>query len=121
MQKRIVIIDDDSVILDIASEFLETAGFKVETSTCGLSSNGLIFTSPPPDLILVDVMMPMMTGDKKLKSLKRNRLSRGVPVLLLSAKKEQELKLLATECGADGYLTKPFTAASLVNIVKKYI
>lgn len=121
MQKRIVIIDDDSVILDIASEFLSSAGFRVETSECGLDSNSLIYTNPPPDLILVDVMMPLMSGDKKLKSLKSNRLSRNIPIVLLSAKPEQELKTLAADCGADGYLTKPFSATSLIGMVRSFV
>jgi len=121
MKKRIVLIDDDRLILDIASEFLSRAGFQVDSTGCGLSSNGLIYTTPPPDLILVDVMMPLMSGDKKLKSLKTNKLSRNIPVVLMSAKPEEELKALAKDCGADGYLTKPFSDSSLVSMVRKFI
>jgi CheY-like chemotaxis protein len=121
MQKKIVIIDDDQVILEIASEFLKNAGFQVETTDCGLNSNSLIYTNPPPDLILVDVMMPLMSGDKKLKSIKSNRLSRDIPIVLISAKPEEELRNLATACGADGFLTKPFSEPSLIKTVKTYI
>ncbi len=121
MKKRIVIIDDDRLILTIASDFLSHAGFLVETSACGLKSNDLIYTNPPPDLILIDVMMPLMSGDQKLRSLKANRKSRDIPIVLMSGKSVDELENLADNCGADGYLTKPFTALSLVNTARKYL
>ncbi len=121
MKKRVVIIDDDEVILAVASEYLSNANFEVETTVCSLNSNSLIYKNPPPALILVDVMMPLMNGDKKLKLLKGSRTTRDIPILLMSAKSESELKKLAEDCGADGYLTKPFTAASLLGAVNKAI
>ena len=121
MEKRIIIIDDDSMILDIASAFLTKANFQVDTTSCALSANSLIYRNPPPDLILVDVMMPLMTGDAKLKSLKSNRKTREIPVVLMSAKTKEELGSLARECGADGFLTKPFTESDLVRKIREFI
>ncbi|WP_432821266.1 response regulator [Trichloromonas sp.] len=121
MKKRIVVIDDDSVILDITSHFLTNAGFEVDATDCGLYSNSLIYTNPLPNLILVDVMMPLMTGDEKLKSLKSNRKSRDIPVVLMSAKTKEELSALAGACGANGYLTKPFTESGLLMKVREFI
>ena len=121
MKKRIIIIDDDSIILAISSSFLTNADFQVDTTTCALSANNLIYSNPPPDLILVDVMMPLMTGDAKLKSLKTNRRTREIPVILMSAKTKEELSSLAEECGANGFLTKPFTEADLIRKIREYI
>ena len=121
MGKRIIIIDDDSMILDIASAFLTKADFQVDTTSCALSANSLIYRNPPPDLILVDVMMPLMTGDAKLKSLKNNRKTREIPVVLMSAKAKEELSSLARECGADGFLTKPFTESDLVRKIREFL
>jgi DNA-binding response OmpR family regulator len=120
MKKRVVVIDDDELILAVASEYLISAGFEVDTTVCSLNSNSLIYKNPPPALILVDVMMPLMNGDKKLKLLKGSRSTRDIPILLMSAKSEAELKGLAEDCGADGYLTKPFSSASLLGAVKRF-
>ena len=118
MKKRIVVIDDDQTILDIAGEFLRNAGYQVDTSDCTISSNSLIYTEPEPDLLILDVMMPLMSGDYKLKKLKSREDSRNIPVLLISAKPEAELKELAEEAGADGFLAKPLSERALLQAVR---
>ena len=121
MKKRIVVIDDDSVILDLSSLFLTNAGFQVDTTVCALFANSLIYTRPPPDLILIDVMMPLIAGNEKLRSLKNNRKSRNIPVVLMSAKPEEELSALASDYGADSYLTKPFTDSALIMKIREFL
>jgi DNA-binding response OmpR family regulator len=121
MHKRITIIDDDQLILDTAGEFLRNAGYQVDTSDCPIRSNSLIYTDPMPDLLIIDVMMPLMTGDTKLKKLKSREDSRNIPVLLISAKPEEELKELAAESGADGYLAKPLTERGLLQAVRRLL
>ena len=121
MQKRIVVIDDDQVILDTASVFLRNAGYRVDTSDCAITSNKLIYTDPVPDLLILDVMMPLMSGDTKLKKLKSREDSRNIPVLLISAKPEDELKVLAEKAGADSYLTKPLSEQRLLQAVGRLL
>ncbi len=121
MQKKIVLIDDDQTILDVAGELLRNAGYRVETCNCPIRSNKLIYTNPPPDLLIIDVMMPLMTGDLKLKKLKTREDSRNIPVLLISAKPEGELRVLAAEAGADGYLSKPLSERSLLQTVRRLL
>ncbi|GFO56125.1 hypothetical protein GMSM_31320 [Geomonas sp. Red276] len=121
MSKHIVVIDDCQVVLAMASDFLEAAGFRVSVADNGVYSNHLIYSNTPPDLIMLDVVMPLMSGDKKLRLLKSRDKSRHIPVLLISSKDEDELSRLVDTHGADGYLAKPFTAEQLVATVKNLI
>jgi DNA-binding response OmpR family regulator len=121
MRKRIVVIDDCRVTLAIVSDMLAEAGFQVATAEDSLYSNHLIYSSSPPDLILLDVMMPHMSGDKKLRRLREREKSRNIPVVLISSKGESELSTIAAAAGADGYLTKPFTGHQLVSTVQSFV
>jgi DNA-binding response OmpR family regulator len=119
--KHILIIDDDPVVLAMAQDFLEEAGYRVSTAKDAIYSNDVIYGTDPPDLILMDVMMPLMSGDKKVRALKRRGQSSAIPVLLISGKEDGELRRLAAEVGADGYLTKPFDAAKLVGTIRTHL
>ncbi len=121
MLKHIVIIDDCRVTLAMTSDFLAEAGYRVSTAESSIYSNHLIYSSTPPDLILLDVMMPLMPGDKKARILKRRDKSRNIPIVLISSKKESELSLLAADSGADGYITKPYTADKLVSTIVHFL
>jgi len=119
--KHILTIDDDPVVLAMTQDFLEEAGYRVSIATDAIYSNDVIYGISPPDLILIDVMMPLMSGDKKVRALKRRDQSSDIPVLLISGKEETELQRLASEVGADGYLTKPFNATKLVSTVRSHL
>src|SRR5690554_5796569 len=114
MTKHILVIDDCPVTLNMVSDFLAGAGFEVSTAQCGVYSNHLIYGPRTPDLILLDVMLPLMSGEKKARLLKCREKSRRIPLLLMSAKEEEELRSIAARSGADGFLTKPLTAGKLV-------
>lgn len=121
MQKHIVVIDDDNLILTMARDFLQDAGFRVSTSDSALFSNHIIYSSTPPDLIIIDFMMPLMNGDHKIKTLKSKSRSRDIPVLLMSSKMPDELQQLAAAAGADGVVAKPFTPSGLVQTVRNHL
>jgi DNA-binding response OmpR family regulator len=121
MAKHIVIIDDCRVTLAMVTDMLEFAGFRVSTAEEGVYSNHLIYNASPPDLILLDVMMPHMSGDKKARKLKERKGSRDIPVLLISSKDEAELHQMVATSGADGFLQKPFTADKLLCAVQTHL
>ena len=121
MAKHIVIIDDCRVTLAMLTDMLEDAGFRVSTAEDSVYSNHLIYNSSPPDLILLDVMLPHMAGDKKARILKTREKSRHIPVLLISSKEEQELLRMVAKSGANGFLHKPFTADELLSTVQTYL
>jgi DNA-binding response OmpR family regulator len=108
-QKRILVVDDSDIVLEMAREALEAGGFEVVTAMSAMEANEYIFCDNKPALIIMDVMLPMLDGDKKTKLLKENELTKNIPILLLSSKPENELRWLVKESGADGFLRKPFT------------
>ena len=121
MAKHIVIIDDCRVTLAILTDMLEDAGFRVSTAEDSVYSNHLIYNSSPPDLILLDVMLPHMAGDKKAKILKSRDKRRDIPILLISSKGEQELLKMVAISGANGFLHKPFSVDELLSTVNTHL
>ena len=119
MRKKILIIDDSELVLAMAKDALDAAGYQVVTATNGIEANRYIFSKERPDLIIMDIMMPMLDGNKKAKILKENEVSRDIPILLLSSKSKEEMRQLAEESGADGYILKPFTPVEITNCVRK--
>ncbi|TSK08217.1 MAG: response regulator [Geobacter sp.] len=118
MNEKILIIDDSELVLAMAKDALEQAGYLVLTATNGIEANRFIFSKERPDLIIMDIMMPMLDGNKKAKLLKENEVSRDIPILLLSSKSEAEMRTLMAEAGANGYILKPFTAAQITETVR---
>jgi DNA-binding response OmpR family regulator len=122
MSKKILVVDDSPLILAMASDALQEAGFDVFTATNGIEANSYIFsTSNRPDLIILDIMMPLLDGNKKAKILKQQDHSQNIPILFISSKDEAELARLVEESGADGYICKPFSPQTIVNSVRKVL
>lgn len=122
MSQKILVIDDSPLVLAMACDALKAAGFDVFTATNGIEANSYIFsTSNRPDLIILDIMMPLLDGNKKAKILKEKDFSKDIPILFISSKTEAELAKLVEESGVDGYICKPFTPQGIVNSVKKVL
>jgi len=120
-QRRILIVDDSELVLAMARDALEGAGYEVFTATNGIEANSHIFSVHKPDLIILDVMLPMLDGNKKAKLLREKEFSREIPILLLSSKGEDELRRLTIESGADGFIRKPFTNEGIVGKVREFL
>jgi len=121
MQRRILVIDDCRLTREITRDMLAEAGFEVTTAACALSANPLIEASPPPDLILMDVVLPELSGDRKARRLKAREASRGIPVVLISTKPREELRELADRAGAEGFLQKPLSRVLLVDEINRLL
>ena len=110
----IFIIDDEPNIVELARLYLEREGFKVLSA--GKGRDGLDqIASASPNLVILDVMLPDIDGFEVLKRLRK---SSKVPVLMLSARREDVDKIVGLEMGADDYLTKPFNPHELLARVK---
>lgn len=114
MTQHILVIDDDPVLLAMMRDDLEEAGFQVSTADCGVYSNHIIYGNDPPDLILLDVIMPHMSGVKKSQLIKQRDKSSEIPIILMSSKNEEELEGLAKKALADDFITKPYQVEALL-------
>lgn len=119
--KRIVVIDDCRLTLAIARDMLEEAGFEVVTTESGIEANQYIYGVPKPSLVLIDVVMPLLHGDRKVRLLKEREASCDIPVLLMSTKPPGELAELARLSGADGYIRKPLDRGTLLAEVHRLL
>lgn len=121
-KQRILIIDDSELVLMMAKDALMAAGYDVFTATNGIEANSYIFsTNNRPDLIILDIMMPLLDGNKKAKILKEKDFTKDIPIMFISSKTEEELEKLVAESGANGYICKPFTSNGIVNSVRKVL
>lgn len=98
-------MDDSEITLEILKEGLEQKGFKVFTTTTLIEFDQLV-SLQKPDLIITDIMMPEIKGDKICEVLKRDHGTTTTPIILFSSMDEEELKNLARQSGADGYISK---------------
>jgi DNA-binding response OmpR family regulator len=121
MAKRIIVIDDSQLVLALAGDILKDGGYEVITTDSGIEANQYIYAAQPPDLILIDVMMPLLNGDRKVRLLKEREKSKNIPVVLMSSKPEEELQVLARQSGADGYIRKPFNPQSFLKQVQRFL
>jgi DNA-binding response OmpR family regulator len=118
MKKRVLVVDDSEIVLAKAHEALTAGGYEVSTALSAAAADRYIYGDSRPDIIILDVMMPILDGDKKAKILKGDDFSRDIRILLLSSKNEEELARLVAESGADGFIRKPFTYREMIEAVK---
>ena len=103
----LLIIDDESEILDMLECFL-SSDFKILKASNGIDGLSLVQTTLP-DIVICDVMMPKMNGTDFLQLMKGDKKLAHIPVIMLTAKTSEEDQMVAFDCGADAYLTKPIS------------
>lgn len=114
-KQSILVIDDEPAIRDMLQIALDAAGFKVGLAEDAKQAYPIIIDTPP-DLILLDWMMPGTSGIELLRRLRRDEIN--VPVIMLTAKVEEASKIAGLDSGADDYIAKPFSPRELVSRVK---
>jgi len=114
----ILVVDDDLAILDMIAELLGYEGYQVITCTSG--SDALARASNnPPALILLDLMMPQMSGWQVISALRSTPQTRSIPIVLLSARRD--LPATAKELGVEHFLEKPFDLDELLQLIQQYV
>jgi CheY-like chemotaxis protein len=103
--KRVLVLDDSEISLEMGRFVLEERGYEVATAL-NLDEFHRRLEHFRPDLLLTDHVMPEISGAELVARLKRDLETERIPVILFSSKSEEELKRLATESGADGWLSK---------------
>lgn len=120
MQKRILIVEDEESLLKLESILLTTKGFVVQGVANGIAAMEAI-SDHPPDLVLLDVMLPGLDGFEVCRQIKGNPETRHIPVILLTAKKSPEDLARGKEVGADQYITKPFKSSMVVAAIEELL
>lgn len=118
MATRILLVDDETDLLDTLEYALDKEGYTVVTAADGKSGLAIAKTEPIPDLCVLDLMLPDITGLEVCRELRASSATKHVPVLMLTARGEEIDRVLGFEMGADDYVTKPFSTRELVLRVK---
>jgi len=118
--KAVLVADDDPDILSIVSMSLETQGYTVYKATNGREAVDLA-KEHHPDLVLMDMMMPIVSGYEAVGELKADATTKDITIVGLSAKAMATDMERATDVGIDGYITKPFRVAQVLRVVESYL
>lgn len=110
---RVLVVEDERDIAALVAYQLGREGYRVETAYSGDEALSAV-DRQVPDLVVLDRMLPGISGDEVLESLRRDPATESVPVLMLTAKRDREDRIEGLELGADDYLTKPFSPRELV-------
>jgi two-component system alkaline phosphatase synthesis response regulator PhoP len=115
--KRVLIIEDDKDIVELVRYNLANEGFQVHAAFDG--SSGLnTLKKTPPDLLLLDLMLPKLSGLEICREIRRDDSLNRLPILMLTARGEEADRVVGLEMGADDYVTKPFSPRELLARVK---
>lgn len=117
MATDILIAEDEPSILEALSFVLQRAGWSVHSVTDGEAVMEAVLVTQPRVLVL-DVMLPKRSGFDVLKQIRANPQTRNLPVLVLTAKGQQQDRRIAEELGADMFVTKPYSNADVVDAVR---
>jgi len=118
--KKILLVEDEAAIREMTTMALERAGFGVVAAEDAPSAERLL-SDGLPDLILLDWMLPGGSGIELARRLRRDEYTREVPIIMLTARSEEEDRIRGFDSGADDYVTKPFSPRELIARIKAVI
>ncbi len=117
MRGKILIVEDEAAIRQMVCLALSQAGYEcLEAADANEAQSQIV--SQPPDLILLDWMLPQMSGVDYARKLRRDKLTQNIPIIMLTARTEEEDKVKGLDSGADDYITKPFSTRELQARIK---
>ncbi len=117
---KILVVEDEESLLMLERILLSSKGYKVTGVTDGKAALDEIQKNKP-DLVLLDIMLPVMDGFELCKAIKENPETSHIPVIMLTAKKSSQDVARGMEVGADAYITKPFKSAKIVEVIEGFL
>jgi len=120
MPKRILVVDDDPVIVRTLEGNLKSSGYEVLVSQDATEGLEKAFKQSP-QLIILDVMMPIINGFNFCRLLKSQEQHRGILIIMLTSRAEEEDRKIGMEVGADAYIVKPFKTEDLLARIKELL
>jgi CheY-like chemotaxis protein len=120
MTKQILVVDDDPLMHRLIQHHLEKAGYQMVSAKTG--REGLDMAArQPPDLIVMDIMMPDMDGLEALRELKKGDATKIIPVIVITANGHHMARKESEQSGASVFLTKPFSPTQLVTEIRRFV
>lgn len=118
MRRRVLVVDDDALTIEILRTILDLEDFDVRTATDGAAALAAI-EAERPDVVVLDVMMPNMSGLEVCERLRAEPETKDLPIILLTARDGEADRRDGLASGADAYLTKPFSPLKLIEIITR--
>lgn len=120
-KKRVLVVDDDPELLQLVRVLLGRINAEAVTTDNAKTAAALLRSGPPPDLVILDIMLPEVSGIEFLRQIRADDTYDNLPVVVLSALIDPERIRVALDAGADRYLTKPYIANNLVTVVQEVL
>ena len=119
-KNRILIVEDEESLLNLESILLSAKGYCVKGVMDGKSALEEI-SANKPDLVLLDIMLPLLDGFEVCRRIKENPETSAIPVVILTARKNSQDRAHGLEAGADAYITKPFKSAQVIETIESLL
>ena len=117
---KVLIVDDETDVVEFIGRTLQSEGFDVVFAYDGIGALDLV-DSEKPDIVVLDIMMPMMSGYEVCEQIKGNPQTRDIPIICVSSAHTPDARALSLRVGASTLVVKPFRPAELVAQVKRYL
>ncbi len=114
---KILVVEDEESLLMLERILLSSKGYSVTGVMDGKAALAEV-TANPPDLVILDIMLPEMDGFEVCRQIKENPTTSAIPVVMLTAKKSNQDVTRGMEVGADAYITKPFKSAKVIEVIE---
>lgn len=119
-RKKILLVDDDPLVVRILRDPLERAGYDVNVAVHGLEALQKVKDNRP-DLIILDILMPLLDGFKVARFLKFDKRFKDIPIIVLTSRATEGERKMGEQVGANEYLYKPFRLPQVMNVVNRYM
>jgi DNA-binding response OmpR family regulator len=117
---KVLIVDDETDVVEFIARTLQTEGFDVVCAYDGIGALDLV-DSERPDLVVLDIMMPMMSGYEVCEQMKSNPQTQDIPIICVSSAHTPDARALSLRVGAATLIVKPFRPAELIAQVRRYL
>jgi len=115
----VFLVEDDEIISNIVCHLMKKQGYDIQKADDGKKAIDMIETLPPPNLAILDIMLPYVDGFELIKKIRENENWKDVPILMLTSKAQEEDIARAFTTGANDYVSKPFQSKELLARVKR--
>jgi CheY-like chemotaxis protein len=119
-KKQVLVVDDDPMVVKVLRDSLERVGYSVRTAYHGLEALQAV-KDQRPDLIILDILMPMLDGFKVARILKFDKRFQKIPIVVLTSRATEGERKMGQQVGADEFLYKPFRLPQVLDVVGRYL